>query len=428
MYWRIYKENFDCLAKILHIPTTEILISSAAFGIDSIMPDIETLLFAIYFAAVVSIPPEECLKTLGHAKDELFSHYSFAVQKSFEQVNILETHEFIVLQAFTIYLIAIQFRCSSKRLSTLTAVLVRLAQGAGIHCDGTRFGQSPFETEMRRRLWWHIRLIDARASEESGYDATIRPGSSSTELPLNINDADLTPAMAVIPTRRIGCTDMTFSLLRFEGMLAFEAISQYGKLGLVEALDCTTRCIMRYQNRLRELVPIQSGQTNPFRWYIAIVSNIILNQLWLVAYYPYLQVNSYDCVSFATRDDLFSTAICIIQSQLLLYNGAPTRRWGWLCATHPQWHAITYILTELCERKHGYRVEAAWNAINSALEHDSETDGSVRQETGSTFSVNSRLGKLRDDDFRPLNKLLASARAAKAKAHACSQSDISSLR
>ncbi|KAJ2975942.1 hypothetical protein NQ176_g5234 [Zarea fungicola] len=420
VYWRIYKENFDCLAKILHVPTTEILISSAASGIDNIVPSTETLLFAIYFAAVVAIPPEECLQTLGHPKGELFSHYSFAVQKSFEQVSILETHEFIVLQAFTIYLIAVQFHCSSKRLSTLTAVLVRLAQGAGIHCDGSRFGQSPFETEMRRRLWWHIRLIDARASEEAGCDATIRPGSSSTAMPLNINDVDLTPAMTVIPASRMECTDMTFSLLRFEAILAFEAISQCGKLGLAETIDCTTRSIMRYQNCIRELVPIQPGQTNPFYWYTAIVSRIILNQLWLVAYYPYLQVNSYDCVSSATRDDLFSTAIYIMQSQLLLYNGTPTRRWSWLCATQPPWHAMTYILTELCKRKHGCRVEAAWNTIDSVLEHDPETDDGVRQETSFTFSASSRLGKLWENDFRPLNELLASARAAKANADTCS--------
>lgn len=47
-------------------------------------------------------------------------------------------------------------------LWTLLGVAVRIGQGLGLHRDGTSLGLSPFEIEMRRRLWWNIVVLDAR--------------------------------------------------------------------------------------------------------------------------------------------------------------------------------------------------------------------------------------------------------------------------
>ena len=44
---------------------------------------------------------------------------------------------------------------------------------------------------MRRRLWWALRLLDTRASEDFGADSALHEGMSDTLLPLNINDSDI---------------------------------------------------------------------------------------------------------------------------------------------------------------------------------------------------------------------------------------------
>jgi hypothetical protein len=38
----------------------------------------------------------------------------------------------------------------------------------GMHLDGILLGLSPFETEIRRRIWWQLRMYDFRAAELSG--------------------------------------------------------------------------------------------------------------------------------------------------------------------------------------------------------------------------------------------------------------------
>jgi hypothetical protein len=45
---------------------------------------------------------------------------------------------------------------------TLTGLAIRIAHSLGLHRDGTNFDVSPFDTEMRRRCWWQICVLDVR--------------------------------------------------------------------------------------------------------------------------------------------------------------------------------------------------------------------------------------------------------------------------
>ncbi|KAJ3498005.1 hypothetical protein NLG97_g1463 [Lecanicillium saksenae] len=423
IYWQEYKNNFDRVVKVLHVGITEPLILAAVASVENLDASTEALLFAIYFCAVVSTPAERCIETFGYGKDELFSRYTFAAQQAFTKARLLESDEFIVLQAFTIYLTALRFRSSLKPLWTLTALAVRLAQNAGLHRDGSAFNLPPFQSEMRRRLWWNIRVIDSRASEDSGYDSAIRLENCTTKKPLNVNDADLTPGMDMQPPERTGCTDMVFSVIRFEAAEASERMQVVpmgsygpcGKLHIANALERKAKCIADYQKRLQQVVFAEASPDNPFYWYTAIVSRVILSKLWLIAYHPYLRLDVCGGISAETREALFSKAICIVESQLLLYNGAPTQSWSWLCVTHVQWYAITYILVELCHRTHGERVEAAWKAVKAVLRFGTNTTNHSNPQR-EEFGTNTQLGVLDEGEYQPLNKLLATARFARMNA------------
>jgi hypothetical protein len=120
----------------------------------------------------------------------------------------LQTDEITVLQAFAIFLTAAWINNSARRIWTLTALLVRLAQNFGVDRDGIHFNLSPFVVEMRRRLWWCICVLDSRACEDTGYDATILPQSYDTRLPLNATDSDLFQGTTELPQSRVGHTDI----------------------------------------------------------------------------------------------------------------------------------------------------------------------------------------------------------------------------
>jgi hypothetical protein len=69
---------------------------------------------------------------------------------------------------------------------------------------------------MRRRLWWHICLLDTRAAEDHGADPSFTEAFYDARLPLNINDDDISPETKETPKERQGTTEMTFCLIRFE--------------------------------------------------------------------------------------------------------------------------------------------------------------------------------------------------------------------
>lgn len=98
----------------------------------------------------------------------------------------------------------------------MTGLAHRVAQNLNIHRDGTKFVLSPFEVEMRRRLWWHICCLDCRAAENQGTTSSISDEMFDTEIPLNIDDADISPESDTFPKSKACRTDMTFCLASFE--------------------------------------------------------------------------------------------------------------------------------------------------------------------------------------------------------------------
>lgn len=98
---------------------------------------------------------------------------------------------------------------------------VRIAQRMGLSSDGTSYGLPPFETEMRRRLWWQIIILDCRTSEVSGSGPSILHRGWTTNLPVNNNDSDLYPGMREWPIEYPGPTEMVYALPRCEAIQRF---------------------------------------------------------------------------------------------------------------------------------------------------------------------------------------------------------------
>jgi len=77
-------------------------------------------------------------------------------------------------------------------LSQLHAVTVRIAQQKFYHCDMNHFLQlvTPFEAEMRRRVWFFIQYHDVLTSLEYGLPPLIHGQTSSGYHPTNTTDDD----------------------------------------------------------------------------------------------------------------------------------------------------------------------------------------------------------------------------------------------
>ncbi|UKZ74868.1 hypothetical protein TrVFT333_002538 [Trichoderma virens FT-333] len=420
LYWRLFKENCDRLIKVLHIPTTEPIILQSIRQPTCIPKGLEALIFSIYFSVVESLSEDECCEFFGSHKGDLIDTYKFATEQALARAKFLETDELIVLQAFVIFLMSLRNHCSIRLMWSLTALVVRLAQNAGIHRDGTHFNLSPFTVEMRRRLWWSICVLDSRACEDSGHDATLPHGGADTYIPLNINDSDLTAQMKDAPQPRIGLTEMSFSIVRFEATALFRRL-QYASTSSVakgnkdQDLAEKMKQVSESQKRLQELYLKYCDLSEPFSWYIYTIAQVVFTKMRLVAHHPYLRRSGYAELPQETQDRLFTSSITILEYWLALNTEKKTRKWRWLCETYIQWYALTFLLSALCVRSESEEVERAWNAVDATLRLGLKLSSTSYKRAGSNPKGLSEIDETSCDAYKPLRRLIEKARAARSR-------------
>ena len=91
-----------------------------------------------------------------------------------------------------------------------------MAQGMGLHRDGSTLGLPIFESEMRRRLWWQIAITDWRSAELTGSGRGWEISPWGVKVPMNLNDNELFPGMTEHPSVHTQPTEMTSCLVRYE--------------------------------------------------------------------------------------------------------------------------------------------------------------------------------------------------------------------
>ncbi|KAF2032847.1 hypothetical protein EK21DRAFT_98671 [Setomelanomma holmii] len=411
-FWEIYKENVDPLVKVLHVPTFEPTFLEAVAHTDKVGKGLEALLFAIYYGAVTSTLPEECVERWGETRETLLERYRFGLEQGLARANFLYCDEIVVLQAFIVFLILLRRNDDARKIWTLTGLVVRIAQTLGVHRDGSHFKLPPFEIEMRRRLWWQVCILDARSSEDHGCDPTIVEAQFDTKLPLNVNDTDLDPSMTEFPEERQGFTDMTFCLLRFEVANIFRRIlyvppgpNQCTEFFAGLTIEQKEKWITQCHQRLEEKYLSNMDMSIPLCWVTATISRLIMSKMWLIVYHPHQRKDGGATLPQETKDKLFITSLENIEYSMLLETEARTMKWGWLFRTYVQWHAIAFLLSELCVRTKGEAVDRAWRALEA-------TAGRW------WFPLNNASPYRKGQQgclWKPLRKLLAKAKAAREK-------------
>ncbi|KAJ5503438.1 Transcription factor [Penicillium fimorum] len=368
--WEKYRENVAPLITIVHRPTAKNLFAGAARNPDALDKNSEALVFAMYLCSIVSMNPDECLSQFGEERSTAVKRYRFATEQALAKAGFLNTQSLVLLQAAVLFLVCVRREDDSKFVWSMTSIVLRLSQGLGLHRDGTNFALKPFETEMRRRLWWHISLLDVRSSEDHGTDPLIHESMYDTRLPLNINDDDLSPEMETPPKEREGYTDLTFCLIRCEITSALRRANYVcpgARVRLPSSLppiDRAGQMIQIISDRCEQRYIRHCDMNIPSQWCTATVGRLILAKLWLILHHPMTQKNCGSNVSQATRESLFLTAIEVLEFGHLLETDPKTSKWGWLFRTNMQWHGIAFVLSEICVRPICPITDRAWSAVS----------------------------------------------------------------
>lgn len=85
----------------------------------------------------------------------------------------------------------------------MNGVTLRVAMRMGYHREPTNFGNlTPFQCEMRRRLWHTINMMDNLISFGIGLPGLVRCIESDVGVPGNYYDSDISPSMTELPPQR----------------------------------------------------------------------------------------------------------------------------------------------------------------------------------------------------------------------------------
>ncbi|KAJ5110702.1 hypothetical protein N7532_001237 [Penicillium argentinense] len=374
----IFEQNIAPLVQIVHKPVLRSLIHTACMDPEQLDRGSEALTFAIYFAAVSSITREQCLTYFSEDHAALVQRYRFAVEQTLSRAGFLHTQKLIVLQAAVLFLTCACHPKNGKFVWTMIGLITRLGLGLGLHRDGSQFGLSPFETEMRRRLWWYIYLLDIQASEYQATSPQIRESDCDTKLPLNLNDSDWSSELEVPPQERTGFTEMTLTLVRCQILMAHCRLMQMkNSTGDDHAILFKNRKLAIDELRKRlDLHYLQYCDVQiPIQWVVATIARVAVSRLWLISHFSLLNSPGFDSNLLPDQCDiLVRTAIEVLEFAYLMETHLNTKQWSWLFQGHAQWQSFAFVLSELCARPTSPLSDRAWAAVMKVFERWKQPD------------------------------------------------------
>ncbi|GMG03530.1 unnamed protein product [Aspergillus oryzae] len=346
--WTIYVKNVDPLCKILHIPTTTEMIEMVSQQPTKATRAQECLVFAVYYFAVYSITDEDCIRRFEKTRTSLMSKYQYAMRQGLVNASWLKTTELQILQAYVLFLIAMRTRIDPHTFWIWTGVAVRIAQRMGLHRDGEDLDLSPFDVEMRRRLFWQLIPLDGYAGQVSGTGISIAPGDWDTKQPLNINDDQIYPDMKQPPNAQDGASEMIFCLTKAE-------LSEFYARIAVKMNSVSSKGQMRDNAHLERLIDdLESDLEMRYLRYCDIINPVHIltlgivraaaNMVRLRSQMPSLKSQKID---EAQRRELCVLAEKILDTDNALYANSDLRRFQWHIKTFFVWDAMICILSGL---------------------------------------------------------------------------------
>lgn len=63
VYWQTFQMRVNPVTKLVHVPTVDKVIIEVQNNLSSLSESTEALLFSIYYATIVSMPPEDVRQT-----------------------------------------------------------------------------------------------------------------------------------------------------------------------------------------------------------------------------------------------------------------------------------------------------------------------------------------------------------------------------
>lgn len=249
--------------------------------------------------------------------------------------------------------------------------------------------------------------LDMRACEERGSDPVILPGSFNTRMPLNINDADLSPEATELPIERHEFTEMTKSRIShvvwdYAIRVGYEQPVQVGEEKLAPKCSFEERetILNNLEKEFESQILVYCEASNPLAWTTSVIARLIMARVRLSLYHPPLHDQRLASHHYVSRDTVLKVAVENMEYSHLLDTAHAAAPWRWFFKTYVQWHSLAAALAELCVQNKGPLVERTWRIIDIVFDE------------WAARVADSKHGML----WRPIKKLMNKAQAKRKEA------------
>ena len=283
---------------------------------------------------------------------------------------------------------------------------MRLAQRMGYHDESHNARCTPFEAEMRRRLWWALVVFDNRVCEVLNYRmATLAP-TWTCRTPLNLNDFELLPDAKTLPSVHDKPTEALFVVVRSELSDFVRHSPHY--LDFIDPLLTTfaqaklaatgkslpVRSLLELQDRVESQTLSQCDPQNPLHYMTIWTTRAYLAKNLLL---EHCSRQHHQQHQHHPRDAGLAHALRMLACDTNLITSPLTPPYRWSVHTHFPALAYMYIVQYLRKRRHQQTTstttttaeeqqaaadeeeeDAAWDALSAnyaAHHHPRPSDG-----------------------------------------------------
>lgn len=360
----IFRDRVDSIFKVTHWPSlVETFVPERADH--SLTPAQKALEACIYFAATCALTDDE----LGER--ELITHqYRDSAEASLARADLLSSHDLIVLQGFAIFLAALRTTNTDAASWALVALLIRLAEAQDLGTDSPS-SRSPFEVEMRRRLWISIGVLDVQSAFDRGTKLLLGH-ELDPPLPVNINDDQISPSSTVapLPSPTSQPTEMTLCCMTHRAVICQRRLNSAGMVpedankSTSEIWAKKVNIVNSFKAYVDELGAICAVSSTPFTRYAVTCGHGCLVTMKLLMRRPIQR----QIHAKPPPEDDFNTlelATEVLERSILRYH---PEFWPWTWFAWVKWYALAIVLAELCARPDAPGWDRHWRVAKDAFE------------------------------------------------------------
>lgn len=246
----------------------------------------------------------------------------------------------------------------------------------GLHREASLQAFSPFEREIRRRLWWQILILDSRSAQLSGVAAD-SPAHIfwDTKRPANASDCDLVPSMREDPIKSDGPTEMLFCCVRFEigeCMRQLKSIKMVGGKTGHELIAAQEAAIDDLETRLEQNFLKSCDPSISLHLISIYLARSAICLLRFSTYHSFQEPNANIKRSDSDKNILFTLSLRVLHYDHAVYSNPALDRYFWHVETSFPFEVFILILTELLTRVEGQEVDSAWGQVIQVYEDHRE--------------------------------------------------------